>query len=109
MPVDPAADRSIRAALSESLESALDRPITRAIKQAIRDAVAVHLVDEWPRHLPPNQHAVMCYSTTDPSFKLRVTIDYEDEAGFQWRRTDAGQPRRTDEAGIDAATAKEPS
>lgn len=109
MPVDPAADRSIRAALSESLESALDRPITRAIKQAIRDAVAVHLVDEWPRHLPPNQHAVMCYSTTDPSFKLRVTIDYEDEAGFQWRRTDARQPRRTDEAGIDAATAKEPS
>jgi hypothetical protein len=43
----------------------------------------------------------MCYTTTDPSYKLRVTIDYEDEVGFQWRRTDAGQPRRTNEVDID--------
>lgn len=38
----------------------------------------------------------MCYTTADPSHKLHVTIDYEDDAGFQWRRTDTGQPRRTD-------------
>ena len=106
---DHAFDRSVRAALSESLESALDRPVTGAVKQAIRDAVAVHLVNRWPRTLPPNHHAVMSYTTTDPSYKLRITIDYEDEVGFQWRRTDSTQPRRTDEAGgINPAGTKEP-
>jgi hypothetical protein len=92
--VDPTVDRSIRSALSDSLESVLDRPITSAIRQAIRDAVAVHFVNEWPRSLSPNNHAVMCYTTADPSYRLRVTIDYEDEAGFQWRRTGAGDPRQ---------------
>jgi hypothetical protein len=103
MQVDPLVDRSIRSALSDSLESALDRPITGTIRQAIRDAVAVHFVNEWPRSLPPNHHAVMCYTTTDPSYQLRVTIDYEDEAGFQWRRTDTRQPRRTDDLEVDLA------
>jgi hypothetical protein len=95
--VDQAFDKSIRAALSESLDTALDRHLNAAIKQAIRDAVAVHFVNGWPRTIAPNHHAVMCYTTTDPRHKLRVTIDYEDEAGFQWRRTDTSQPRRTDE------------
>lgn len=99
--VDQAFDRSIRAALSESLDTALDRPLNGAIKQAIRDAVAVHFVNGWPRTIAPNHHAVMCYTTTDPSHKLRVTIDYEDEVGFHWRRTDAGQPRRTDARALD--------
>jgi len=97
-PLDPAVDRSIRDALSESLEPALDRPLGGAIRQAIRDAVAVHFVTAWPRNLPPNHHAVMSYTTTDPNYKLRITIDYEDEVGFQWRRTDTSQPKRTDEA-----------
>jgi hypothetical protein len=99
--VDQAFDKSIRSALSESLETALDRHLSAAIKQAIRDAVAVHFVNGWPRTLAPNHHAVMCYTTTDPTYKLRVTLDYEDEVGFQWRRTDAGQPRRTNEVDID--------
>jgi hypothetical protein len=96
--VDQAFDKSIRAALAESLDTALDRHLNAAIKQAIRDAVAVHFVNGWPRTIAPNHHAVMCYTTTDPRHKLRVTIDYEDEAGFQWRRTDTSQPRRTDQA-----------
>jgi hypothetical protein len=106
--VDQAFDRSIRSALSESLETALDRHLTGAIQQAIRDAVAVHFVNGWPRTLAPNHHAVMCYTTTDPSYKLRVTIDYEDEVGFQWRRTDAGLPRRTNEVDIDSVAMKDP-
>jgi hypothetical protein len=107
-PLDPAAHRTIRAGLAESLESVLERPLTGVARQAIRDAVAVHFVNEWPRTIPPNHHAVMCYTTTDPTYKLRVTIDYEDEAGFQWRRTDTSQPRRTDERGINPATTTEP-
>lgn len=94
--VDPDVHQSIRLALSASLEPALDHPVSTAIRQAIRDAVAVHFVNDWPRLLPPGHHAVMCYATADPSHKLRVTIDYEDDAGIQWRRTDTGQPKRTD-------------
>ena len=102
--VDKAMDRSIRAALAESLESVLDRPVTGLLTHAIRDAVAVHFVNGWPRSLAPNHHAVMLYVTSDPAYRLRITVDYEDEAGFQWRRTDAGQPMRTDETGVGSAT-----
>jgi hypothetical protein len=56
-----------------------------------------HFVKEWPRRLPPNQCAVMAYSTTDPSLELCIMIHYEDEVGFQWRRTDAGELVRVDE------------
>lgn len=95
MPVDQAFDRSIRAVLSDSL----GRGLNPAFKNALWDALTGHIVKEWPRTLPPNQHAVMAYMTTDPDYELRVTIDYEDEAGYLWRRTDTSQPTRTDEAG----------
>jgi len=68
-----------------------------AFKQAVRDALMGHFVREWSRTVPPNEHAVMAYTTSDPNYKLRITIDYEDEAGYQWRRTDTSQPRRTDD------------
>lgn len=89
---------SIPEAFSESLESRLERPLNGVAKLAIQRAVAVHFVDEWPRFLPPNQHAAMAYTTTDPGYALRITVDYEDEAGFQWRRTDTDEPRRIDRA-----------
>jgi hypothetical protein len=106
-PGDAGVDRSIRSGLYESLESALDQPLTAAVKQAIRDAVAVHFVNHWPRTLAPNHHAVMCYATTDPSYRLRVTIDYEDQAGFQWQRTDTTPPERTDDWHVQPATTRE--
>jgi len=36
----------------------------------------------------------MAYTTTDPSYDLRITVDYEDQDGYQWRRTDTSQPTR---------------
>lgn len=55
-----------------------------------------HFSTEWQTTLGPNQSALMAYVTTDPNHKLCITIDYEDEAGYQWRRTDSGQPERLD-------------
>jgi hypothetical protein len=104
-PFDQAFDRAVRAAQSESLRERPQQPGDRhhpgrdlvpVLKQAIRDTLAGHLVKRWPRVLPPNQYAVMAYTTTDPNYELRITIDYEDEAGYQWRRTDTSQPTRTD-------------
>jgi hypothetical protein len=43
--------------------------------------------------LAPNQNAVLAYTTTDPNYRLRITIDYEDEAGYRWHRTDTSQPK----------------
>jgi hypothetical protein len=107
--LDQAFDRSTLAALSGSLNggespsaertfagvsqrrSGLRRP---AFGQALRDAVVGQFTTEWPSALPPSQHAVMAYTTTMPDHTLRVTIEYEDEAGFQWRRIDTGRPER---------------
>jgi hypothetical protein len=108
LPVDQAFDRSIDA-LSRALEGTpqqvvfdgqvrLARQMTPAFKQAVRDAMVGHFVREWPRTLPPNQCAVMAYTTTNPDYRLSTTIHYEDEVGFQWRRTDASEPIRVDES-----------
>ena|ERR1700758_2563197 len=105
MPVDQAIDRSIRAVLSSHRGSQL----VPTLGQEIRDAMVGHFVKEWPRVLPPYQRAVMAYTTTDPNYKLRITIDYADETGYQWRRTDTTQPRRVDEeplSGVRPATTK---
>ena len=91
MRVDQAFDRSILA-LSGSLEGRFQQ--STAVKQALRDAVVGHFATEWKPTLSPNQHTVMAYTTTKPDYTLRVTIDYEDEAGYQWRRTDTSQPER---------------
>ena len=45
----------------------------------------------------------MAYTTTDPNYDLRITIDYEDQDGYQWRRTDTSQPTRTDQKGVGGA------
>ncbi|HEX7823654.1 MAG TPA: hypothetical protein VF477_02005 [Mycobacterium sp.] len=96
MPADAVIDRSIRAVLS----SHPDSEVIPTLGQAIRDGMAGHFVDEWPPKLQPYQHALMTYVVNDPDHELRVTVDYEDEAGYQWRRSDTGKPRRTDEVAL---------
>ena len=36
-------------------------------------------------------------SKINPSYTVRITIGYEDAAGYQWLRTDTSQPRRVDD------------
>ncbi len=108
--LDQVFDRSILAALSGSLDGGLQQPPfgemalagasqqrssrkPQALTQALRDALIGHFATEWQRVLPPHQHTVMAYTTTRPDYTLSVTIDYEDEAGYQWRRTDGSQPK----------------
>jgi hypothetical protein len=91
LPVNQAFDRSILA-LSGSLKDRIEQ--SPAVKKALRDAVVGHFSTEWKRTLSPNQHTVMAYTTTSPDHGLRAAIVYEDEAGYQWRRTDTSQPER---------------
>jgi hypothetical protein len=85
-----------RSALAESLGSQLQRPLAGTLEQTVQSAVTLHFVKEWPRTLPPLRHAVMTYTAADPSYRLRITVDYKDDEGFQWRRTESRQPRRID-------------
>lgn len=114
MPTDQAFDRAIRGALSGSLQGGFQQSgygallqqygaanqlanhLAPTVKQAMQEAMIGHFVTEWQRTLGPNQSALMAYTTADPNFRLRITIDYEDEAGYQWRRTDSSQPIRID-------------
>jgi hypothetical protein len=99
VPFDQAFDRAVRAVHPQSLRDGAHQPgsdLVPVLKQTIRDTLAGHLVKRWPRVLSPNQYAVMAYTTTDPGYELRMTIDYEDEAGHQWRRTDTSPPMRRD-------------
>ncbi|MGB9223914.1 hypothetical protein [Mycobacterium sp.] len=92
VPFDQAFERAVSPARSESRND-----LVPAFKEAVRDALAGHLVKRWPRTLAPNHYAVMAYTTADPTYELRITLDYEDEAGYRWRRTDSCRPRRMDE------------
>jgi hypothetical protein len=108
--LDQAFDRSIIAALSGSLDGGLQQPsfgegtsagvsvqlgsrLPEGLKQALRDALMGHFATDWQRTLPPHQHTVMAFTTTRPDYTLRITIEYEDEAGYRWRRTDTSQPK----------------
>jgi hypothetical protein len=113
MPVDEAFGRSVQAALSGSLAGGLQQSgygsvipsgaanqlagqLAPKVKQVMQEAMIGHFAAEWQSTLGPNQSALMAYVTCDPNYKLRITIDYEDEAGYQWCRTDTGQPKRLD-------------
>jgi hypothetical protein len=93
MPVDQAFDRSVRAAIS-AYSPPRSGQLPAAFTQTLRDSLVSHFATEWPRTLPPNQHTVRAYTTARPEHRLRVTIDFEDKTGYQWRRTDTGQPKR---------------
>jgi hypothetical protein len=72
-------ERAISAAQSEP-----PNDLVPTLKQAIRDALSGRLVRAWPDTLPPSQRTVMAYTTAKPDYTLRITIEDEDEAGYQW-------------------------
>lgn len=57
------------------------------------DIVAAHNAPDFPRWLRPNQHASALYSL-EPEASPRVRIQFEDEAGNLWSRTNNSEPER---------------
>jgi hypothetical protein len=97
MSVEDAFDRSVRAALADMSRDGFEHQLVPTFRHTVHEALIGHIVNQWPRRLPPSQHAVMAYTTAHPSYTVRVTIGYEDSAGYQWVRTDTSQPRRAEE------------
>lgn len=96
IPVDQALERSVLAALSTFAGRSPEQgnELSPALKHVLRDALVGHFATGWQRTLPPNQATVMAYTAAQPDYTLRVTIEYEDESGYAWRRTDTTQPER---------------
>jgi hypothetical protein len=57
------------------------------------DLLAAHSALDFPRWLRPNQHASALYSL-DPNASLCVCIQFEDEAGQVWSKTNDAEPER---------------
>ncbi|PQM45651.1 hypothetical protein [Mycobacterium talmoniae] len=66
------------------------------VSARFREALLGQMVSEWMTTLTPEQFAVMAFRTTAPDARLRVVLEFEDEAGYRWRRPDDGQPRKID-------------
>jgi hypothetical protein len=58
-----------------------------------RDLLAAHMASEFPRWLRPNQLASALYSL-DPPTSPQARIEFEDEAGIGWSRTNVHEPDR---------------
>jgi hypothetical protein len=67
------------------------------VSERLREAMLGQLVSEWITTLTPGQFSVMVFATTVPNARLRVVLEFEDEAGYRWRRPDDGQPVRIEE------------
>ncbi|WP_431817849.1 hypothetical protein [Gordonia jacobaea] len=61
-------------------------------KAELQQAIGAIFTSEWPTTLTPTREVSMAVQAVEAVRTLTVTISFEDEAGFQWRRTDDGMP-----------------
>lgn len=61
-------------------------------KVELQQAIGACFTSEWPTTLTPTREVSMAVQAAEAARKLTVTITFEDEAGYQWRRTDDGMP-----------------
>lgn len=82
---------------ADQLRNVIDQRLGPEVSERFREAMLGQLVREWMTMLTPGQFAVMAFQTTDGNARLRVVFEFEDEAGYRWRRPDNGQPVRISE------------
>ena len=82
---------------ADQLRSVIDGRLGAGVSERFRDAMLGQLAREWMPTLTPGQFAVMAFQTADSNARLRVVLEFEDEAGYRWRRPDDGQPVQIEE------------
>ncbi|TWS20212.1 hypothetical protein FK529_08845 [Tsukamurella asaccharolytica] len=60
----------------------------------VREAVTGSMVSVWPRTLIPEQPAIMTFEAAAGVVDLGVLIQFTDEAGYRWMRTDETMPQQ---------------
>lgn len=71
------------------------RALTPTIRPQFQDVLAAHMTDGFPSGLAPDEHALALYvlaSNTSPV----VRMEFRDEAGIAWSRTNDEEPVRID-------------
>ena len=64
----------------------------------LREAMVGELATEWLPTLTPNQQSIMALKAASADYQLQIVIEFEDEAGYRWERSDTTQPRQTRES-----------
>ncbi len=60
----------------------------------VREALTGSMVSVWPRTLIPEQPAIMTFEAAAGVVDLGVLIQFTDEAGYRWMRTDETMPQQ---------------
>jgi hypothetical protein len=75
-----------------SMASSALRP---TIQPQLRDVLAAHVADGFPSGLAPDESAVALY-VLPPNTSPLVRIEFKDEAGVWWARTNDEEPEHLD-------------
>jgi hypothetical protein len=89
---------------ADQLRNVIDQRLGPEVSERFREAMLGQLVREWMTTLTPSQFAVMAFQTNDRNARLRVVLEFEDEAGYRWRRPDNAQPIRISETSDELTT-----
>jgi hypothetical protein len=94
--------RRVGSNLGNLTSQQMDRYVTQRLGpdfgNKLREAMAGELATEWTKTLTPNQQSVMAFKAASADYRLQITIEFEDEAGYRWERSDTSQPRRITES-----------
>ena len=83
---------------SQQMDRFINQRLGADFGQKLREAIAGELATEWLPTLTPNQQSVMAFKAASADYRLQIVIDFEDEAGYRWERSDTTQPRQTRES-----------
>ncbi|SEB26599.1 MULTISPECIES: hypothetical protein [unclassified Mycobacterium] len=64
----------------------------------LREAMIGEMATEWTKTLTPNQQSVMAFKASSADYRLQIVVEFEDEAGYRWERSDSTQPRQIRES-----------
>jgi hypothetical protein len=71
----------------------LGNAVAAQARPAFNDALVGHVADGFPSGLAPNQSAVVLY-VLPPATTPVVVMEFNDETGARWTRTNDDEPQR---------------
>ncbi|OBB56760.1 hypothetical protein A5757_01470 [Mycobacterium sp. 852013-51886_SCH5428379] len=88
---------SLRPIIGPGFASMASRSLTPTVQPQFQDVFVAHAADGFPSGLAPDESAVALY-VLPPGAEPVVVIEFRDEAGTSWSRTNDGEPERLDRA-----------
>lgn len=83
-----------------------DQRVGADFSDRLREAMIGELATEWTKTLTPSQKTVTAFKATSAEYRLQMVIEFEDEAGYRWKRSDSTQPRQIHESTTETAVGR---